>query len=225
MGDFSYPAGSININYADTSGAPASGLADINVSYSVAHSGFQPYAGKTTTAWDMEGGAFGYISLDVKPTISGDSWRIFIISRLPPGDVYPWSAAQLSNYGPVPVAGQWATYKIPLSVLTMGYTHFSGSISGTTLTVTSVSSGVGVDAGGFVTGPGVPAGTYITAYNSASGGPGQYTVAGPGISGSTSVASTAMVEQRTGIYKFNLVDESNALLNHYYVDNVKFTVN
>jgi hypothetical protein len=223
QGDFSYPAGSININYADTSGAPESGPADIGVSYTAAGSGFQPYAGKMTTVWDMEGGSFGYISLDLKPTISSDSWRIFIISRLPPGDVYPWSAVQLSSYGPAPVAGNWATYKIPLSALTMGYTHFSGSISGTTLTVTGVSSGVGVDAGGYVTGPGVPAGTYITAFNNARGGAGQYTVAGPGINGSTSVANTAMVEQRTGIYKFNLVDESSAAPNHYYMDNVKFT--
>jgi hypothetical protein len=225
QGDFSYPAGSININYSDVSGVPESGPFDIEVRYSAAGSGFQPYAGKATTAWDMEGGAFGYLSLDLKPTINSDSWRVFVISRLPPGDVYPWSAAQLSSYGPAPVAGKWATYKIPLSALTIGYTHFSGSISGTTLTVTGVSSGVGVDAGGYITGPGVPAGTYITAYNSARGGVGHYTIAGPGISGSTSVAGTQMVEQRTGIYKFNLVDENGASSNHYYVDNVQFTVN
>jgi hypothetical protein len=223
-GDFSYPAGQITINYADTSGVPESGPRDIEVSYSAAGSGFQPYAGKTTTAWDMEGGSFGYISLDLKPTINSDSWRIVMISRLPPGDVYPWSTVQLTGYGPAPVAGKWATYKIPLSALTIGFTHFSGSISGTTLSVTSVSSGVGVDAGGYITGPGVPAGTYITAYNSASGGAGSYTVAGPGISGSTSVASTEMVEQRTGIYKFDLIDESGASNNNYYVDNIKFTV-
>jgi hypothetical protein len=223
-GDFSYPAGEININYADTSGVPESGPFDIEVSYSAAGSGFQPYAGKTTTTWDMEGGSFNYISLDLKPTINADSWRIVMISRLPPGDVYPWSAVQLSSYGPAPVAGNWATYKIPLSALTIGFTHFSGSISGTTLTVSSVSSGVGVDAGGYVTGPGVPAGTYITAYDDANGEAGSYTVAGPGISGSTSVATTEMVEQRTGIYKFDLIDESGASTNHYYVDNVKFTV-
>jgi hypothetical protein len=224
QGDFSYPAGSIFINYADTSGAPESGPADIEVSYTVAGSGFQPYAGKTTISWDMEGGSFNYLSLDLKPSVASDSWRMLMISRLPPGDVYPWSTVQLSSYGPKPVAGQWATYKIPLSALTIGYTNFTGSISGTTLTVTSVSSGVGVDAGGFVTGPGVPAGTYITGFGTAQGGAGNYTVAGPGISGSTKVASTNMVEQRTGIYKFNLIDESNVADNHYYVDNVKFTV-
>jgi hypothetical protein len=224
LGDFSYPAGGININYADTTGAPESGAADIDVSYTVVNAGFQPYAGKTTTVWDMEGGSFGYMSLDLKPTISSDRWELFIISRLPPGDVYPWSNVNLSNYGPAPVAGKWATYKIPLSVLTIGFTHFTGSISGTTLTVSSVSSGVGVDAGGYLTGPGVPAGTYITAFSQTGGGAGTYTVAGPGISGSTSVASTSMVEQRTGIYKFGLPDQSSASNNHYYLDNIKFTV-
>jgi len=222
QGDFSYPAGAITINYADTSGAPESGPADIEVSFPAAGSGFQPYAGKTTTSWDMEGGSFNYLSLDIKPSQASDSWQMYMISRLPPGDVYPWANIELKSYGPAPVVGQWATYKIPLSALTIGFTNFTGSISGTTLTVTSVSSGVGVDAGGYITGPGVPAGTYITGYGTAHGGAGNYTVAGPGISGSTQVASTSMVEQRTGLYKFDLI--SSAANNHYYIDNVKFTV-
>jgi hypothetical protein len=225
LGDFSYPSGSININYADTTGAPESGPFDIDVSFTLAHSGFQPYAGKTTTAWDMEGGSFGYISMDLKPTFAGQDWELFIISRLPPGDVFPSSNVLLSSYGPAPVVGKWATYKIPLSVLSIGSTHFTGSISGTTLTVSSVSSGVGLDAGGYLTGPGVPAGTYITAFSQSGGGAGTYTIAGPGISGSTSVASTSMVEQRTGIYKFGLVDRNSILNNHFYIDNVKFSVN
>jgi hypothetical protein len=224
LGDFSFPGGSITINYADTAGAPESGPFDINVSFTQAHSGFQPFAGKTTTAWDMEGGSFGYISMDLKPTLAGQDWELFIISRLPPGDVFPWSNVMLSNYGPAPVVGKWATYKIPLSVLTIGSTHFSGSISGTTLTVSGVSSGVGLDAGGYLTGPGVPAGTYITAFSQSGGGAGTYTVAGPGITASTSVPSTGMVEQRTGIYKFALVDRNNLPNNNFYVDNVKFTV-
>ncbi len=122
----------------------------------------------------------------------------------------PGPTCLLSSYGPAPVVGKWATYKIPLSVLTIGSTHFSGSISGTTLTVSSVSSGVGLDAGGYLTGPGVPAGTYITAFSKPGGGAGTYTVAGPGITASTSVPSTGMVEQRTGIYKFGLSDQSSA---------------
>jgi hypothetical protein len=227
LGDYSYPGGSININYADATGAPESGAADIEVSFNVAHAGFQPYAGKTVTQWDMEGGSFKYLSIDLKPTQPGQDWEILVLSRLPPGDVTPWGNATLSKYGPAPVVGQWATYKIPLSAVSIGYTNFTGSISGTTLTVTSVSSGVGLDGGGFITGPGIPAGTYVNGYGQSGGGAGTYTLAGPGISASTSIPSTAMVEQRTGIYKFALVDRNANNLNNnsYYVDNIKFTVN
>jgi hypothetical protein len=224
QGDFSYPGGSITIDYADTAGVPESGAADISVSFTLEHAGFQPYAGNTTTSWDMEGGSFHYISLDLKPTVEGQVWEMFVLSRLPPGDVAAWSLVQLANYGPAPVVGTWATYKLPLSVLTIGSTSFTGSISGTTLTVTSVASGVGVDAGGYLTGTGVPAGTYILGYSAPGGGAGTYTVGGPGISGATAVASTSMVEQRTGIYKFGLVDQNNVMPNKYYIDNIKFTV-
>jgi hypothetical protein len=224
QGDFSYPGGKVDIRWTDTKGAPESGRSDIGVSSTVAQAGFQPYAGNTVTQWDMEGGSFGFISMDLKPTVANQDWGIVIISRLPPGDVFPWSSVALSSYGPAPVAGKWATYKIPLSVLTIGYTHFTGSIAGTTLTVSSVGSGVGIDAGGYVTGPGVPAGTYITNYGKSGGGAGTYTIAGSGISASTSVPSSQMTEQRTGIYKFALVDRSNASNNLYFINNVKFTV-
>jgi hypothetical protein len=227
MGDFSYPGGGIKIDYADKAGAPQLGPVDISVSSTAAHAGFQPYAGNKTTVWDMEGGAFGYLSMDLKPTAEGQDWSLFIFSRIPPGDSAPWSSATLSKYGPAPVAGQWATYKIPLSVLTIGFTNFTGSISGTTLTVTSVSSGVGLDAGGFITGPGISAGTYITGFGKPGGGAGTYTIAGPGISASTSIPSTDMVEQRTGIYKFGLVDRNvnNINNNRFYIDNIKFSAN
>ncbi len=91
LGDFSYPGGSINIDYADTTGAPESGAVDIDVRFTVVHAGFQPYAGKTTTVWDMEGGSFGYISMDSETNACRPDWELFIISRLPPGDVFPWS--------------------------------------------------------------------------------------------------------------------------------------
>jgi hypothetical protein len=226
LGDYSYPGGQININYADASGAPEDGPADIKVTSSAESAGFLPYAGKTTTQWDLDGGAFNYITLDLKPTLANQDWQIFILCRLPPGDNSPWSSVYLSKYGPAPVVGKWATYKIPLSALTIGYTNFTGSIKGTTLTVTSVGSGVGLDAGGYITGPGIPAGTYLTTFHQGGGGVGTYTVGGPGISGSTNIASTSMVEQRNGIYKFALVDRNanNVSSNAYYIDNIKFSV-
>lgn len=214
-GDFSYL---VSINYKDTSGAPESGPYDISVTADGFNGGFQPYAGNVLPLWDFEAGSFGYISMDLKPTINGQTWLLSMISRLPPGDVYPWAEVDLLNYGPAPVPGKWATYKIPLSALSIGKTSFQGSISGTTLTVTSVNSGVGVDAGGFVTGSGVAAGTYITGHN-ANGGAGTYTV-WP----SQNVGNTTMSEQRTNVYKFDVIDQSGDTNNRYYIDNVKYTV-
>jgi len=215
-GDYSYSA---SASYENKSGPPVSGPYDVEILVSSAYGGFQPYAGKTVPTWDMEAGSFGYISLDLKPTISGQTWRLSAISRLPPGDVYPWAATSITKYGPAPKVGVWATYKIPLSALSIGKTSFTGSISGTTLTVTSVSSGVGVDAGGFISGKGVAPGTYITGFK-AEGGKGTYTV-----HPSQNVASTSMEEQRTAVYKIDVADESGVSTNHYYVDNLIFTKN
>jgi hypothetical protein len=215
-GDYSYGA---SIDYRDKSGMPQSGRYDIAVTVTSDGGGFQPYTGSVVPTYDLEAGAFGYICMDLKPTAEGQKWRLSMMSRLPPGDVYPWSAVDLSDYGPAPVPGKWATYKVPLAALSIGMTHFSGSISGTKLTVTSVASGVGIDAGGFITGAGVAPGTYILGYD-AQGGPGTYTVYP-----SQNVASTSMVEQRTSVYKFDIIDRGKQANNKYYVDNIKFTVN
>lgn len=68
-----------------------------------------------------------------------------------------------------------------------------GSISGTTLTVSAVTSGR-LDVGQVISGTGVAAGTYITAYGTGTGGTGTYTV-----SASQSVASTTI---RGGLFTF-----------------------
>jgi hypothetical protein len=226
-GDFSYPSGGITNNYSSTAGTPEDGAYDISVT-DIIGAGFLPYAGKTVTTWDMEGGSFNYISLDLQPTMAGQDWEIFMFSRLPPGDVAPWANQTLvaGGYGPTPTVGKWATYKIPLSALAIGVTQMTASISGTNLVVTSIDSGVPMSSGGYVLGPNVPTGTYITSNGPGNGGVGTYTIAGPGISASTQVASTSMTEQHTGIYKFSLVDRNAAGSgnNVYYIDNIKFTV-
>jgi hypothetical protein len=227
LGDYSYPSpGGITIDYQDKSGAPEDGPADIKVTATAKDAGFLPYSGKTSAQWALEGGSFNYLSMDLKPTLPGQDWQIFMMSRLPPGDVTPWSFALLSKYGPAAQPGKWATYKIPLAALSFGFTKFTGSISGTTLNVSSVDSGVPIDGGGFITGPGIPKGTYLAGFSKPGGGPGTYSVAGPGISASTSVPAVEMLEQHTGIYKFGLVDrnKSEPANNVYYVNNVKFTV-
>lgn len=68
----------------------------------------------------------------------------------------------------------------------------TGSISGTTLTVTAVTSG-SLSVGSYITGTGVTVGTYITALGTGTGGTGTYTV-----SASQTVASTTISGQPIG---------------------------
>ena len=215
-GDYSY--GGASINYNDTAGGPQSGPFDIGVTVTSAGSGFQPYAGKTVPTYDLEAGAFNYMQLDIKPTLANQTFTMSMISRVPPGDVFPSVSAKVQDYGPAMTAGKWATYKIPLSVFHVGKASFVGSISGSKLTVTSASQMV-IDAGGFITGPGVKAGTYVTAVGSGTtGGVGTYTVVP-----SQTVGSASMSYQRTHLYKFDLMDQRGGSSNKYYVDNIKFT--
>lgn len=97
-------------------------------------------------------------------------------------------------------------YKIPVgttaqraggSTGTNGFVGI-GSISGTTLSLSSVSSGA-LYVGATITGSGVTAGTRITAFVTGTGGAGTYTV-----SASQSVASTTIYDQAiAGMIRFN----------------------
>lgn len=65
----------------------------------------------------------------------------------------------------------------------------TGSISGTTLTITAVSSGQ-LAVGSIISGTGVTAGTTITAFGTATGGTGTYTVGTSQTTASTTITST-----------------------------------
>ena len=221
--DLSY--GTLVENYSSTDGNPQNGTYDISVDF--ISGGFQPaVAPAQAPMWDLEIGAFNYAVIDVNPgpTVNGTQIIFGTVSRLPPGDVYGWHPGlNVYDYGPAPVANTWATYKIPLAALGMGTCELTGSISGNTLTVTAVVSGPSlVDAGGFITGPGIPAGTYITAYGQ-NAAIGTFTVAGPGISDSTNVASTTLQFQRTSLYKFGMQPDIQGMT--LYFNNMGFTVN
>lgn len=75
----------------------------------------------------------------------------------------------------------------------------TGSIATTTLTVTAVTSGT-LAIGSLLTGTGVTAGTYITAFGTGTGGTGTYTV-----SASQTVASTTITATGTGRNRFFFV--------------------
>ena len=230
--DFSY---GITENWQSTAGGPAVGTYDVSLAYPNG-GGFQPIANlPLAPVFDLELGSFKYLTLDVKAADS-KNYPFFIshISRLPPGDVYPRQYVELSSYC-TPKVNQWVTCKIPLADLSMGFTNFTASISGNQLKVTSIQSGVGVDAGGFISGPGIPANTYITSppggvtYNN--GQPpganllGAYTIAGPGVNASLSVPSEAMSEQRTALYKVDLGLRSVGGSTTIYIDNLGWTTN
>lgn len=83
-------------------------------------------------------------------------------------------------------------------------TGFTGSISGTTLTVTSVSNGGIVDRGSLVLGVGIADNTYITARGTGTGGTGTYTV-----SVSQTVASSTLAAYRLRSLRLS-TSEANA---------------
>jgi hypothetical protein len=115
---------------------------------------------------------------------------------------------------------------VPLAKLGIGVSTFTGSISGTTLTVTAVltNDDVGVDSGGFITGPGIPAGTYVLEHMQAAS-VGTFTLGGSGVSSSTSVPSEAMTYQRTSFYKSTIQPSNNNPPPTMYFNNFGFTRN
>jgi hypothetical protein len=224
-GDANFDYGGAVSNFASTAGAPQGGTYDVSTVFANG-GGFLPVAdAPECPLWDCEIGAFNYFTIDINPGPNVSSFvQLIAQSRLPPGDDAAWANAfNVFNYGPAPVANTWATYKVPLKVMHFGISTFTGSISGTTLTVTAVSSqGMGaVDADGFVTGPGVPSGTYVTSYNQ-QGSVGTFVVAGPGVGASLSVPSETMTFQRTNLYKFGLQPETVPVT--LYVNNFGLTV-
>jgi hypothetical protein len=193
----------ISQQFADTTGNPPQGTYDMLITYPNG-GGLQYFSNPPgAPTYALENGAFNYFTVDIKAASTSPEIGVSHISRLPPGDVYPYAGndpyINIFNYGTF-VANQWCTYKVPLSVLTMGFGTFTGSIAwdptvsqpaaiydnsnipngiatgGLVLTVTSTNSGVPVDAGGFVYGAGLPSGLYIMPYNGGSTSPNQ----GPG---------------------------------------------
>lgn len=222
-GVFSWPGtfSATTDNFSDTTGVPEEGPFDVSVTANSVSAYTQPFSGPPSTPlYALDIGGFAYMTIDLKPTVANQTWRLDIISRVPPGDMYNNAYVQLpGKYGPAPVVGQWATYKVPLADLAVGTNQFVGSISGTTLTVTAVTSGVTLQPTMWIQGTGVAAGTYITSGpETGNGGVGTYT-----INSSQTVASTAMNGQRTAMYKFYLEDEAGLSHNVYYMDNIGFT--
>jgi hypothetical protein len=188
--------------YTDTAGSPINGPYDVSITYPGDGGWLPTVLPALGPINDVEIGAFNYFTIDIKVTAAQNVSNPLICviqSRLPPGDAGNFKVLNLWNYG-TPVIGQWVTFKVPLTDFLMGTGTFTGSLSSSTLTVSSILSGIGVDGSGFITGTGVPTGTYLISADSGSS-IGTFTAAGPGIPLGTPTGSETMNYQRTSDYK------------------------
>lgn len=153
----------------------------------------------------VNGGGYGAMNYgtDASPIFDAfgstvTDYNTVTISNASPG-VITWvghgltadNAVKFSTTGtlPSPLVSGTVYYVIPIDANTFkvcGPSTVTGSISGTTLTVSAVSSGA-LAVGNYINGTGVSGGTYITALDTGSGGTGTYTV-----SQSQTVASTTI---------------------------------
>jgi hypothetical protein len=111
-------------NYTSTAGSPESGPYDIAVTVTAQYGLFQPYAGGTVPTWDFNATGYNYLTLDLKPTVANQVWQLYFMQvgdHLILGANGQAEVVNLANYGPAPVVGKWATYKIPLTAVLTQY--------------------------------------------------------------------------------------------------------
>jgi len=113
QGDYSWNA---SINYKDTAGGPVSGPFDIAVSITSRWGGFQPFA--TNNAFDTR--PYKYLIYSLKPTVPNQiiGMGIDALNDVPDGNILNIvgvAGAPSTQYGPLPVVGKWATYKVPIA--------------------------------------------------------------------------------------------------------------
>jgi hypothetical protein len=106
-GDYSWEA---QVDFGDTTGRPEGHRHDIAVKITGKWGGFQPFApGKR---FDVS--RYKYLVYSVKPTVPDQVYGVGFsaLNDVPDGKLLTITGAP---YGPTPVPGQWATYKIPLA--------------------------------------------------------------------------------------------------------------
>lgn len=103
--------------YGDTTGHPVGGQYDLMVS-TPGGGAWLPWP----STLNFDASPYEYVQLDLKPTKSNTTWFVQFVAI---GDVAIPATATLPSdahgtYGPAPVVGQWATYRIPLKNLNVG---------------------------------------------------------------------------------------------------------
>ena len=107
QGDYSFQA---QIDYRDTQGVLPGHRFDIAVKIVGKWGGFQPFA----PGRQFDVSRYKYLIYSLKPTVAD---QVFATGFAAENDVADGKPVTVSGppYGPVPVAGKWGTYKIPLS--------------------------------------------------------------------------------------------------------------
>lgn len=195
----------------------------------------RPSASPAGFIYGLEIGAYNYAVWNQRSPTSGSYTEFAIHHRCPSGDLPNPPIANIAGstmvsqgYGPAQVSNTWQNFKVPLSVLTFstpasGKTTFSFTLNGSTLTVSGI-AGPGMDNGTWVTGTGIPTGTFIL--NAPGGGAngisgnGSYTVSGAGIPVGGPVSASDGQGWATNMYKgqYKVVGSSFANLTWFYDD-------
>lgn len=130
----------------------------------------------------LRGGAISSMTLTQLQALSGSLSIVM--------DGYTYSAASINLSSATSFSSGATLISTGLNTTKPSAGVVTGSIAGTTLTVTAVTSG-GLQVGNVISGTGVTAGTTITAIVTGTGGVGTYTVSATQTVASTSVTATA----------------------------------
>jgi hypothetical protein len=232
------PPPAVIMNWYNTAVAHNGAPSTVSVTTDQSSQYLQPFsAPPSVPLYSFEAGAFanGYMQFDVYPTKAGQLFKMNLVSRVTIGDLY--NNAQVFNigsnpaYGPVPlVQNAWNHIKIPMGAgtasapgLQMGIATFQGYISGTVLTVTSISNQIQVNASMWISAPGMTT-DYIASTGSGSGTTGTYNMNVSQNVGSAA-APVTFTGQRTNLYKWGLQDSNESGPNLWYLDNIGYTTN
>lgn len=215
----------VTTDYFDTSCSPTVGPYDIKYTWGTSGS----YAAPITFAPLSQGGSgyrnavdigaatnSGYIHFLIKPLDSqytSNALKVWLSSPVPNpiGDAISNNFVTLWPTYCTPALNTWTDCKVPMSVIGFGTGAIHGSISGSTLTITSNDSGIKPDSANYVSGTGVPSGSYAkastpypatsqTLYTGAGGSQGPISV---------TVGNESMAIQRTTYYKMGIEWNSN----------------
>ena len=231
--NFSY--GGLTLNWAATTGAgapPPQGTQYISNLYGSA-GGFQPTGdGPICPEFGMELGWAKYMVFDCNLGDATHTWNMLNLCR--PGygsgaggaDIQPflnfaWCTNTTSPYGSPSTSG-WATIKIPLTTMAIGVTVFNGYASGTTVTMVGTPiSGPGGDSGGYITGSGMPAGTYISTAPGSLNGP--FTINNNAGTIGSAGSPVQFTITRTALYKPNFYTNTGG--SNLFLNNIGFSAN